>query len=78
MQLKSVNYKSHWNILVLCGQCKMMSELNICHEKMSDFGSFSFFGFNLVIKFRNFDFKSDWNTLISFDKKLISDLIIPC
>ena len=30
----------------------------MCHEKMSDFGSFSFFGFNLVIKFRNFDFES--------------------
>ena len=55
-----------------------MSELNTCHEKMSDFGSFSFFGFNLVIKFRNFDFESHWNTLIAFDKKLMADLIIPC
>ena len=33
----------------------MVSDLNISHEKMSDFVSFPFFGFTLVIKLRNFD-----------------------
>ena len=47
----------------------MMSDLNISHEKMSDFVSFPLFGFVLVIKLRNFDFESHWNTLIFFDEK---------
>ena len=33
----------------------MMSDLNMNHEKMSDFISFSLFGFTLVIKLRNFE-----------------------
>ena len=45
--------------------------------KTYDFVSFSLFEFTLVIKLRNFDFKSHWNTLIFFDKKNItSDLNI--
>ena len=47
----------------------MMSDLNISHGKMSDFVSFPLLGFTLVIKLRNFDFESHWNTLIFFDKK---------
>ena len=47
----------------------MMSDLNICHGKMSDFVSFPLLGFTLVIKLRNFDFESHWNTLMFFDKK---------
>ena len=35
----------------------MMLDLNISHEKMFDFVSFPLFGFTLVIKLRNFDFK---------------------
>ena len=35
-----------------------MSDLNLFHGKMSDFVSFQLFGFTLVIKLRNFDFKS--------------------
>ena len=35
----------------------MMSDLNMPHEKMSDFISFPLFGFTLVIKLRNFDFE---------------------
>ena len=43
---------------------------------MSDFVSFQLFGFTLVIKTRNFNFESHWNTLIFFDKKVMtSDLI---
>ena len=41
-----------------------MSDLKKSHEKI-------LFGFTLVIKLRNFDFKSYWNTLIFFDKKYI-------
>ena len=40
-----------------------MSDLNMPHGKMSDFVSCPLFGFTLVIKPRNFDFKSHWNTL---------------
>ena len=55
-----------------------MSDLNISHGKMSDFVSFPLLGFTLVIKLRKFDFESHWNTLIFFDKKMMSDLIIFC
>ena len=39
------------------------------HGKMSDFVSIPLFGFTLVIKLRNFDFKSHGNILINFDKE---------
>ena len=39
--------------------------------KISDFVSFPFFGFALVIKLRNIDVESHWNTLIFFDQKNI-------
>ena len=55
-----------------------MSDLNISHGKMSDFASFPLLAFTLVIKLRNFDFESHWNTLIFFDKKMMSDLIMFC
>ena len=53
-----------------------MSDLNMFHGKMSDFVSFPLFGFTLVIKLRNSDFESHWNTLIYFDKKkdMLADL----
>ena len=35
----------------------MTSDLQMSHGKMSDFVSFLLFGFTLVIKLRNFDFK---------------------
>ena len=37
--------------------------------EMADFVSFPLSGFTLVIKLRNFDFESHWNTSIFFDKK---------
>ena len=37
--------------------------------EVSDFISFPFFGFNLVIKRGNFDFESHLKTLIFLDKK---------
>ena len=46
-----------------------MSDLNMSHEKMSDFVSFPLFGFTLFIKLRNFDFESHWNTSLFLDKK---------
>ena len=39
------------------------------HGKMFDFVSVPLFGFTLVIKPRNSDFKSHANTLMFFDKK---------
>ena len=42
----------------------MMWDLKMSHENMSDFVSFPLFGFTLVIKLRNFDFESHWNTLL--------------
>ena len=51
-----------------------MSDLNMSLGKMSDFVPFTLFGFDLVIKLRNFGFESHWNTLIRFDYKKVSDL----
>ena len=48
-----------------------MSHLSITHGKMSHFVLFPLFDFTLVVKLRNCDFKSHWNTLIFFDKKKI-------
>ena len=66
---KDANYKSHWNILVLCDQQKMMSDLNLPKRKMFDFGSFPLIGCTLVIKLRKFDFENYGSSLILFDKK---------
>ena len=45
---------------------------------MSDFVLVPLFGFTLVIKLRNFNFESHCNTVIFFDKKMMSDLIMSC
>ena len=37
---------------------KITSNLNMSHGKMSDFVSFPWCGFTLVIQLRNFDFES--------------------
>ena len=50
----------------------------MAHGNVSDFISFSFFGFTLVIKLRKFNFEGHLNTLIFFDKKMMSDLIMSC
>ena len=47
----------------------MMSDLDMSHEKMSDFVLFALFVFVLVIKLRNLYFESYWNTLMFLDKK---------
>ena len=47
----------------------LVSDLNMPHRKMSDFVSFSLFGFTLVIKPRNSAFEYHLNALIYFDKK---------
>ena len=44
-------------------------DLNMSYGKVSDFVSFSFFGFTFAIKLRNFDFKGYLNTLIISDQK---------
>ena len=51
----------------------MMSDVNISRGKMSGFLSVPFFGFTLVLKLRNFNSESHWNTLIFFDKKVMLD-----
>ena len=48
----------------------MTSDLNTSHGKMSDFVSFLSLGFHSVIRMRNFEFESHWNSLIYFDKKI--------
>ena len=52
----------------------MTSDVNMFHEKMSNFGSFLLLGFTLVTKPRNCDFESHWNILILFYKKKMWDL----
>ena len=39
----------------------MVSDLKMTHGKMSDFVSFSLFGFYLVIKLKKFDFKGHFS-----------------
>ena len=56
----------------------MMSDLDMSHEKMSDFVLFALFVFVLVIKLRNLYFESYWNTLMFLDKKNVLDSIISC
>ena len=47
------------------------------HGNMSNFVWFPLFEFTLVIKPKNFDFESVWNTLIFFDQlKIMPDLNI--
>ena len=50
------------------------------HENMSDFVSFPFFGFTLIIKLRKFDFESHGNTLKFLDKKknVVRFEYVPC
>ena len=38
----------------------MVSDLNITHQKMSDFVSLSLSGFTLVITLKNFDFEGQY------------------
>ena len=56
----------------------MVSDLNMSHGKMFDFVLFPLFWFTLIIKPKNFDFENHGNTLIFFDKKMMSDLIMSC
>ena len=52
-----------------------MSDLNISHEKLSDFVPLVLFEFPSVIKLINLGFESQWNALIFFDQKnMTSDL----
>ena len=48
----------------------MVSDVNMHHERMSNFVSFLLLGFTLVIKLIIFYFKSHSNTLIIFPKNL--------
>ena len=74
MKLKNTNNKSLLNISAFCDQWKMMPNLNMSHEKMSNYVSFSLFGFTVVIKQGKCNFECHWNTLIFFDKKyMVSD-----
>ena len=56
-----------------------MTDLTMSYEKMPDLVSLPLFEFTVVIKLRNFDFESHWNTLIFFDKKndVRFDYILP-
>ena len=78
MKFKSANYISHWNILVFYDQWKIIPDYKMSNEKMSDFVSFSLFGYTLVIRLRKFDFEGHLNTLIFFDKKKILCQITIC
>ena len=51
------DFESHWNTLTDFDKTNILSNLNMSHGKISDFVSFLFLGFTLVIKLRNFEFK---------------------
>ena len=46
----------------------MTSHWNRPHGKMSEFVSFTLFGFTLAITQRHFDFENHLNSLIQFDQ----------
>ena len=54
---------------------KKMSDVDTSHEKMFPFVSFLLFGFTLFIKLGKFDFKSQSNALIFFDKKDMTSVL---
>ena len=57
----------------------MVSDLSMPHGKVSEFISFPWFGFTLVIKLRNFIFKViTCSALFFFIKKMMSDLNMSC
>ena len=67
IKVRNFDFESRWNTLT---KKYMMSDLNIFHEKMSDFVSFPLFGFfTLVMKLRILDNESHWNALIFFYEK---------
>ena len=70
MRLKDGNYINHLNILVLCDQWKIISDLNMAHGKMSNFVSLPLFVFTLVMKLKHFSFKSLDNTSIFIERKI--------
>ena len=71
MKLEDNNYKSHWKNSAFWVQWKMMPDLNMLQEKMSDFVSFSLFGFNLVMKLKNLGFENHWNIVIFLLKNIV-------
>ena len=86
IKLRNFGFESHWNTCFFIKKDLNMShgkrydaDLNMSHGKMPDFVSLPFFGFTLVIKQRNLNFKSHWNTLIlSWATKMMSDLNMSC
>ena len=81
LKLRNFDFESH---TIICLKkyfsmfwYKAVPDSNMARGKMSDFASFPFFGFTLVIKLRNVDFESYGNTSIYFVKKdSVSDLNI--
>ena len=45
MKFKNANYKNHWNDLVFPDQWKIMSDLNMPHQKMSQDSWRTFLGY---------------------------------
>ena len=57
----------------------MLCKISICpRDKMSDFALFPLFGFNLVIKLRNFDFESIEIVQYFQIKEMMPDLNTSC
>ena len=57
LQNQEISILKSLNTLIFFDKRDMVSDLNMSHGKMSDLVSFPFFGFTLVIKLRNLDFK---------------------
>ena len=71
IKLRNLDFKIHWNILISLDKKNLVSDLNMSHEKVSDFVLF----LCPDTKLRNVDNESHWNTSICFDKKdMVSDL----
>ena len=68
---------SHWNALMIFCKKGMTSDFNVSHGIMSDFFSFPLFKFTFIIKLKNFDLESQWNTQ-KIVKKMNSDWNMSC
>ena len=78
IKLINFDFESHFSTLIFfikkilhqIWSTLMTSDLNMACGKIFDFVSFPMFWFIIVIKLRNFDFESDWNTLMFLIKKI--------
>ena len=80
LKVRNFDFESHWSTLIFYDKKNKKRydvRFDYVHGEMSDFVSFPWFEFTLVIKLKHFKFESHWNTLTIFDYKKCQILIFP-